>query len=105
MNTIQAVDVKGIVDNSENIGLLMASDALINLKLLAGKASKIYDLQNRFTGWFSREISSDSLCTSIGGGRLIFKTNPLVVKRVESKGKPSIYADAFAHTYALDNQQ
>lgn len=105
MNTIRAVDVKGIVDNSENIGLLMASDALINLKLLAGKASKIYDLQNRFTGWFSREISSDCLCTSIGGGQLIFKINPLVVKRIESKDKPSIYADAFAHAYAIDNQR
>jgi len=105
MNTMRAVDVKGIVDNPENIGLLMASDALINLKLLAGKASKIYDLQNRFTGWFSREISSDSLCTSIGGGQLIFKINPLAVKRIESNGKPGIYADAFAQAYAIDNQQ
>ena len=99
----EAIDVQGIHDTPQNIKLLMQSDAQINLRLLAGKAQKINNLRNEFTGWYRREIANDGMCSTIGGGVLLFKTNPLVVKRIESQGKAPVYADTYAHAFAMDN--
>lgn len=104
MKDQQPVDVNNIVDNQHNVNLLMQSHDLVDFKLLSGKATKINNLQKQHTGWFSREIAADPLCTTPGGGLLIFKTNPLIVKRIESKGRPSIFANTFAQSFAIENQ-
>lgn len=102
--SIKPQPLNGIVDDEQNAKLLMESDAQLGLKLMAGKAEKVLDIHRKETGWYSRNISRDAICNCSGGGKILFKLNPLTVVKFESGNKPEMYANAYAQSYAIDHR-